>query len=92
MAHFADIENFFHDAHEIVPLLCAHMRDLLDDIKEKKLKMELAVVVDACEPLEKATYVLEVGGLLVFRAYSVLQALSEAAGRRYYTHVDAMAK
>ena len=29
---------------------------------------------------------------MVFRAYSVLQALSEAAGRKYYPNVDAMAK
>ena len=29
---------------------------------------------------------------MVFRAYSVLQVVSEAAGRRYYPNVDAMAK
>ena len=68
------------------------MADLLPDVNEKKLKMELAAVVDAGEPFVKATYVLEGDGLLVFRAYSVLQALSEAAGRRYYPNVDAMAK
>ena len=38
------------------------------------------------------SYVLEGDGLLVFRAYSVLQVLSEAAGQKYYTNVDAMAK
>ena len=48
--------------------------------------------MDIGEPFVKATYVLEGDGLLVFRAYSVLQALSEVAGRRYDPNVDAIAK
>ena len=53
MTHFADVKRFLHDAHQIAPCLCAHMRDLLADINEKKLKMELAAVVDAGEPFIK---------------------------------------
>ena len=48
--------------------------------------------MDAGEPFLMATYVLEGDRLLVFWAHSVLQVLSEAAGRRYYPNVDAMAE
>ena len=68
MTRFADVESFLHDAHKSAPRLYAYMRDLRADINKKKLKMELAAVVDAGEPFGKATYVLEGDGLLVFRA------------------------
>ena len=35
MTHFAGVESFLHDAHEIALRLSAHMRDLLADIDEK---------------------------------------------------------
>ena len=40
MTHFAGVERFLHDAHEIAPHMCTHMRDLLDDINEKKKEAE----------------------------------------------------
>ena len=53
--------------------------------------MELAPVIYAGEPFVKATYILEGDGLLVFSAYSTLQALSTAAAQRNYPNVAAQA-
>ena len=53
--------------------------------------MELAAVIDAREPFVKATYIQEGDGLLVFSAYSTLQALSTAAAQRNYPNVAAQA-
>ena len=48
--------------------------------------------MDAGEPFVKATYFLEGDGLLVFSAYSTLQALSTAAAQRHYQNVTALAQ
>ena len=55
----------------------------------KNLIMELAGVVDAGAPFVKATYNMEGDGLLVFQAYSTLQALATAAAQHHYPNVAA---
>lgn len=93
MIHFPHVQGFLDDNQDIAPRLSDHIRAIMEDEEEqKRLKMELAGVVDAGEPFVKATYVLEGDGLLVFSTYSALQALSTAAGQRHYPNVTAMAQ
>ena len=74
------IEPFLEENQDIAPCLADHLCVLLEDQDRRKLLiMDLAAVIDAGEPFVKATYILEGDGLLVFSAYSTLQALSTAA-------------
>ena len=87
-----NITPFLEENQGIVPRLANHLSVLLGDQDRRKLPiMELAAVIDGGEPLVKATYILEGDGLLVFSAYSTLQALSTAAAQRNYLNVAAQA-
>ena len=50
----------------------------------KRLKVELAIVVDLGVHLVKATYLLEGDGPLFLKAYEVLQGVSHAIGQCHY--------
>ena len=94
LAQFGDIKPFLEENQDIAPCLADHLRVLLEDQDRRKLLiMELAAVIDAGEPFVKvtATYIVEGDGLLVFSAYSTLQALSTAAAQRNYPNVAAQA-
>ena len=83
LTQFGDIEPFLEENQDIAPRLADHLRVLLEDQDRRKLLiMELTAVIDAGELFIKATYILEGDGLLVFSAYSTLQALSTAAAQR----------
>ena len=47
-----------------------------DPPKNRKLHMELAIIVDAKEPFLKATYNLEGDGSLIFKAHKEIALLS----------------
>ncbi len=92
LTHFGDVLPFLEENQDIAPRLSDHLWAVLTNEEEKKsLIMQLAAVVDAGEPFVKATYSLEGDGLLVFRAYSTLQALATAAAQRHYPNVAAQA-
>lgn len=92
MMHFGDVQPFLEATQDIAPRLNDHLTGLLTSEADRKaLMMELAAVVDAGEPFVKATYNLEGDGVLVFHAYSTLQALSAAAAQRHYPNVAAQA-
>ena len=92
LTQFGDIEPFLEENQDIAPRLANHLRVLVEDQDRRKLLiMELAAVIDIGEPFVKATYIPEGDGLLVFSAYSTLQALSTAAAQRNYPNVAAQA-
>ena len=92
LTQFGDIEPFLQENQDIAPRLADRLRVLLKDQDRRKLLiMELTAVIDAGEPFVKATYISEGDGLLVFSAYSTLQALSTAAAQRNYPNVAAQA-
>ena len=76
LTQFGDIEPFLEENQVIAPRLADYLRVLLEDQDSRKLLIvELAAVIDAGELFVKATYILEGDGLLVFSAYSTLQAV-----------------
>ena len=52
------------------------LQEIISDLpKNRKLHMELAIIVDAMEPFVKATYNLEGDGLLIFKAHKEIALL-----------------
>ena len=91
MTHFAGVESLLHDAHEIAPRLWAHMRDLLDDINEKKEAENRASSTSGCQRAFRK------GNIFLRRRWSVgLQGSFSIAGAfrscmseiLYYPNVD----
>ena len=63
-----------------------------DQPKCRKLKMELAMTVDAMEPFVKATYLLEGDGPLALVTYVQIRRLFSAISLRHYPNVLTIAK
>ena len=63
-----------------------------DPPKNRKLHMELAITVDAMEPLIKATCNLEGDGPLIFKAYEEIALLSAGILNQHYPYTKAVAK
>ncbi len=62
------MKSFLED--ENLPSSRTHLLEILNDPPSfRKLKMEIAITVDAGEPFVKTTYRLEGDGPLVFSAY-----------------------
>ena len=56
----------------------------------RRLKLELAVVIDAGEPFVTRTYLLEGDGELATLAYDLLQEVSTACGLEDYPQLEAV--
>ena len=65
---------------------------LNDPAKARKLKMEIAITVDAMEPFVKATYKLEGDGSLSVVAYEQLNILYASVSTQHYPNVVAVAR
>jgi hypothetical protein len=66
---------------------------IINDIpKFRKLKMELAITIDAMAPFVKATYTLEGDGLLALIAYREISKLHSIVSSQLYPNVLAVAK
>ncbi len=73
MAYFGDIGPFLESNPELARTTRKTLLDQLGNSNTKALiQIELAAIVDAGEPLVKATYKLEGDGPLGFHCYEVL--------------------
>ena len=89
---FGDLPAFLHDS-DLPPATTGKLLQILDDEPTcRKLKMELAIVVDSMEPFVKATYSLEGDGPLVLVAYQRLSLLYSHISSEHYPNVAAVAK
>ncbi len=88
---FGDVHSFLQDSD--LPPSRLKLLEILDhDPDKRKLCMELAVVVDAGEPIVKATYRLEGDGPLALTAYEEISTLRNTISIQHYPNVDAVAK
>ena len=60
--------------------------------KAALLKLELAIVVDFAQPFVKATYQLEGSGLLAFKAYEIISALTVSVDMGHYPNLKPIIK
>ena len=75
------------------PATSEKIRALLDDVhKCRKLKKELAMVVDAMTPFVQATYNLEGDRPLVLTAYREISSLHSTVTNQHYPNVAVIAK
>ena len=86
LTYFADIQPFLEDITDLAPKIRDRLLPMLQDQEQKeRLQLEIAIVVDAGEPLVKATYNLEGDGPLALTAYKILQEVSTAEGNKPLT-------
>ena len=89
---FGDVDSFL-GSDNMPPATSSKLLEILHDTaKCRKLKMELAITVDAMEPFVKATYVLEGDGPLALVAYERLSTFFSVISTEYYPNVTADAK
>ena len=79
MTYFGDVIPFLRSADGISPATVAQLVAIVDDEDDTaRLRLELAAMINIGKHLVCATYKLEGDGLLVFSAYSTLQAVASA--------------
>ena len=89
---FGDVCTFLNDP-ALPPATSSKIRAILSDVhKYRKLKIELAMLVDAMTPFVKATYNLEGDGPLVLTAYREISTLHSVVANQHYPNVMAIAK
>ena len=87
---FGDVKSFLEDGN-LPPSRIQLLEILNDPPSNRKLKMELAITVDAGEPFVKATYHMEGDGPLVFSAYEEISTLRSTTSNPFYPNVRAVA-
>ena len=88
LEYFGDIELFLQQHADMGGKTCEKLVAMFADEESlKRLKVELAIVVDLGVHLVKATYLLEGDGPLFLKAYEILQGVSHAIGRCQYTNL-----
>ena len=89
---FGDVPVFLRNG-ELPPVTTGKMLKIIDDQPAcRKLKMELAITVDAMEPFVRATYTLEGDGPLALVAYQRVSLLYSHISSQHYPNVAAIAK
>ena len=84
--------SLISDSQDLPPTRLKLLELLDDPPTQRKLKIELAVSVDAGEPFVKAMYQLEGDGPFVFSAYEEICKLRATISNEYYPNVSAVAK
>ena len=87
---FGDVKSFLEDGN-LPPSRIQLLEILNDPPSNRKLKMELAITVDAGEPFVKETYHMEGDGPLVFSAYEEISTLRSTTSNPFYPNVRAVA-
>lgn len=91
LCYFGDIRSFLDDKD--LPPTRLKLLEIMDDPPSlRKLKIELAITIDAGEPFVKSTYKLEGDGALVFNTYEEISSLHATIASEYYPNVSAVAK
>ena len=91
---FGDVTLFFNDPTIDLPAVSKRklINILNDPAKCRKLKVELAITVDALKPFVCATYNLEGDGALAVSAYQQISKLYSTIECEHYPNVMALAK
>lgn len=89
---FEDVHLFLEGPH-LPPATSAKLITVLNDQPQcRKLKMELAIMVDSMLPFVKATYLLEGDGPLALTVYQCLSELDAHIVAEHYPNVEAVAR
>lgn len=89
---FGDVDTFVRN-EELPTATASKLISILDDQpKCHKLKMELAITIDAMELFVKTTYTLEGDGPLALSAYEHVKALYSHVTLEHYPNTAAVAK
>lgn len=89
---FGDIPGFLHDC-DLPSVTVNKLLEILNDQgRTRKLKLEMAITVDALESFVKCTYDLEGDGALALVAYERIRALFHHVSLEHYPNVIAVAK
>ena len=89
---FGDVSSFLNNDDMPVATTSKLLEILRDPANCRKLKMEIAITVDAMEPFVKATYTLEGDGALALVAYERVSMLYSVISTEHYPNVKAVAK
>lgn len=90
---FGDIEPFLNSSEEFSATTRAKLLTIMNDYTKKSLLMvEMAAVVDAGEPLVRATYMLEGDGPLAIDCYEIISTVVQGAQVAHFPNVEAIAK
>ena len=89
MTSFGDVESFLTSHNDM-----AYKQPLLSVLANKKdtLKVELAAVIDAGEPLVKTNYYLEVDGPLSLNCYEAMTTVLTSIRTGHYRSVEAVSR
>ena len=91
LSTFGDVPTFLEN-EDLAPSNSSKLHEILSHpAKCRKLKMKLAVTVDAMKPFVKATYYLG-DGVLAFHAYECLSLLFSSVSNPHYPNVVSVAK
>ena len=93
MVMFGEIQPFLFTNNDIAPATFSKLVDIMSDLnKRSQLQLELASVVDAGEPLVKATYKLEGDGPLAFVSYELVSVVLASIQTAHFPYLAAVAK
>ena len=89
---FGDVVLFLKN-EDLTTVTAQRLRTIMDDMPSlRKLKMEIAIMVDAMEPFVKVTYDLEGDGPLVLFAYQKISTLYAHISLAHHPNVVSVAK
>ncbi len=89
---FGDVSSFLH-RDDLPPATTAKLlRIVEDECMCRKLKMEIAITVDAMEAFVKATYKLEGDGPIALVAYQQISLLYSHVSLEHFPNVNAVAR
>ena len=89
---FGSVSSSFLDKTDLRSSKVKLQEIISDPPKNHKLRMELAITIDAMEPFVKATYNLEGDRPLIFKAYEEIALLSAGILNQHYPNTKAVAK
>ena len=90
---FGDVQTFIMSNDDLPPASSGKLREILNDpAKLRKLKVELAITVDAMRPFVNATYKLEGDSALSLIVYEQLSMLYASISTQHYPNVVAVTR
>ena len=91
MTSFGDVESFLTSHNDMAPATTTKLLSVLAN-KKDTLKVELAAVIDAGEPLVKTTYYLEGDGPLSLNCYEAMTTVLTSIRTGHYPIVEAVSR
>ena len=91
MTSFGDVESFLTSHNDMAPATTTKLLSILAN-KKDTLKVELAAVIDAGEPLVKTTYYLEGDGPLSLNCYEGMTTVLTSIRTGHYPIVEAVSR